>query len=105
MALWIGLRPPRRLGLALSCALVCALGLAAEPGRASCNVIPGIESEFRGARGTLNRPFAIPGDVGQRIFVTLKPNGCDPDSQPSLRFAPFEEDNFVTILFEPPNGA
>src|SRR3990172_8670838 len=47
------------------------------PAYAVCDVIPGPTAEYRGALGTLNRPFAIPGDVGQQLEITLKPAQCD----------------------------
>ena len=88
--------------------LVAALALpTAQSARATCDVIPGVIQSFRGALGTVNRPFAIPGDVGQQLEITLSPSGCDGDS-PGLVDLPGgalpEDDYFVTVLFQPPNG-
>src|SRR3990172_11037210 len=73
--------------------------------RAMCDVIPGVTQEFRGALGSVNRPFAIPNDDGAEILVRLHPV-CEPDSR---GFADLpggfarEDDYFVTVLFEPPS--
>jgi len=75
---------------------------------AICDVIPGPTAEFRGALGTLNRPFAIPGVTGEQIKITLDFAGCDSASGGFLDLggaAGAEDDYFVTLLFEPPNGA
>ncbi len=80
--------------------------LAPADARAMCDVIPGVTQEFRGALGSLNRPFAIPNDDGEEILVRLRPV-CEPDSR---GFADLpggfarEDDYFVTVLFEPPGG-
>ena len=72
--------------------------------RGMCDVIPGVTQEFRGALGTLNRPFAIPNDQGEEITIRLQPTGCDAGS---LGFVELpggllpEDDYFVTVLFEP----
>jgi hypothetical protein len=74
---------------------------------AMCDVIPGVTAEFRGALGSLNRPFAIPGDDGQQITITLKPSDCDAASPGFLDLpggALPEDDYFVTVPFTPPNG-
>ena len=47
---------------------------------AMCDVIPGARKDFRGALGSIDRPFAIPGDNGQQITLTLKTEQCDGDS-------------------------
>ncbi len=71
-----------------------------------CDVIPGVTREFRGALGSLNRPFAIPNDDGEQILVRLRPV-CEPNSNGFADLpgglAP-EDDYFVTVLFEPPGG-
>ena len=64
-------------GLLLACLL-----LGPTAANAMCDVIPSRSLEFRGALGSLNRPFAIPGDSGEIITVSLKrdplkPNQCD----------------------------
>ncbi len=79
---------------------------ASSSAHASCNVIPGVTNEFRGALGTLNRPFAIPNDEGEQITIRLKPMECDTGS---LGFVDLpggaipEDDYFLTVLFEPPD--
>ena len=102
----IGGRGTRAAAVALLAALLLLMGGAGEAG-ASCDIIPGTVKDFRGALGTLNRPFAIPGDVGQQLTVTLKPSACDAAS-PGFVDLPGgvsrEDDYFVTVLFTPPNG-
>ena len=91
---------PRFLRSAVT-ALCCLLPAVAA--QAMCDVIPGVTQEFRGALGSVNRPFAIPNDDGEEILVRLRPV-CEPESagfadlQGGL--AP-EDDYFVTVLFEP----
>jgi Tol biopolymer transport system component len=99
-----GFRGPR-LTAAFILAFVLAL-LSRLDARAMCDVIPGVTAEFRGALGTLNRPFAIPGDDGQQISLSLKPSECD-SASPGFLDLPggtvAEDDYFVTLLFKPPN--
>ena len=83
--------PVRLFGWLTACLLL--------PGSASaiCNAIPGATGFFRGAVGSLNRPFASPGD-----FVGVEVNGaiCDAAS-PGL---PSETAGLlVTVLFVPPS--
>ena len=61
--------------VALWASVACAI-LGAADARAMCNVIPGVTNEFRGALGSLNRPYAIPGDNGEQIEITLEPSAC-----------------------------
>ena len=42
---------------------------------ASCNQIPGVANTFRGAHGTINRPFASPADLDP-VDLRLSPT-CD----------------------------
>jgi cysteine-rich repeat protein len=81
--------------------------LLPDPARAMCDVIPGVTQEFRGAVGTLSRPFAIPNDDGEQIAIRVRPGVCAAASAfvdlPG-GLAP-EDDYFVTVLFEPPGGA
>src|SRR5262249_41182783 len=74
---------------------------------AMCDVIPGVTQEFRGALGSVNRPFAIPNDDGQEILIRLRPV-CEPDSTGFANLpgglAP-EDDYFLTVIFKPPAGA
>jgi len=76
---------------------------------AMCDVIPGVVAEYRGARGTLNRPFAFPGDVAEQIRIRLKRDPGDPlacevgrPGFENLNGGIAEDDYFVTVLFEPP---
>jgi len=71
------LRRPRWHGLAGLVAAGAWVALLPEPTRAICDVIPGVTQEFRGAVGTLSRPFAIPGDDGEQIAIRLRPGICD----------------------------
>jgi hypothetical protein len=103
-----GTRPASCLSLtsALLLAFAVALLFSAEAA-AMCDVIPGVQSEFRGALGSLNRPYAIPGDEGERITITLDPSECDAASPGFLDLsggAVPEDDYFVTVLFTPPQG-
>src|SRR5262245_45208755 len=73
--------------------LVCLAILAsARLVEASCNRIPGVATVFRAARGTVDRPFASPGEV---VEFRLSPS-CD---QASPGFASTAEAHTVTLLF------
>lgn len=78
--------------LALSFALV-----PAETSHAACNVIPRASADFRGTLGTLDRPFAKPGDD---VTITLDPL-CH---RSSAGFQRPEDDLVVTVVFKPTNG-
>ena len=71
-------KPAARCGLlGLSLVALCVtIWVALEPlnAHAMCDVIPGVTKEFRGALGSLNRPFAIPNDNGEIITVVLPLN-------------------------------
>lgn len=70
-------RSPRLEHDVLGVLLVAAwLALAPEAG-AICNVIPAATGDFRGAVGSLNRPFAGPGDF---VEVRVRPAVCDEES-------------------------
>jgi cysteine-rich repeat protein len=72
--------------------------------RAMCDVIPGATNVFRGATGSLDRPFAMPGDV---IELRVRPAVCDGESTGLVDLpggATFADDYQVTVLFEPPGG-
>ncbi|MCG8589388.1 MAG: hypothetical protein MJE66_08850, partial [Proteobacteria bacterium] len=83
-------------------------GLALFPTSAAamCEIIPGVESTFRGARGSLNRPFGIPGQPAAPVAVMLSPGQCDP-KRPSARFRDLDEDgtavndHYVSLVFQP----
>lgn len=70
---------------------------AARRADASCDVIPGSLRIFRGARASIDRPFAQPGD-----FVTLRLSPvCHAES---AGFAAASAENRVTVVFRPPHG-
>jgi len=76
-----------------------AVLLAGSPAFGVCNVIPGVSDEFRGAIGSVDRPFMMPGDEGQQVRVLLDLDGCDQDHAPG--FVPAEEtDYFVSLAFK-----
>jgi hypothetical protein len=85
-------------------ALFLSLLLSADA-LAMCDVIPGASDTYRGALGVVNRPFAIPGDVGQQVVITIDDSGCDP-IQETAGFVDVsglpENDYFISIIFEPP---
>jgi hypothetical protein len=63
---------------------------------AACNVTPSVAAGFRGFKGTIDRPFAVPNEEG--VTIELKAP-CDSGSFPA--------DVAVTLIFEPidgPNG-
>lgn len=64
---------------------------------ASCDVIPGSLRIFRGSGGSLDRPFAQPGDV---ITIRLSPV-CHADSP---GFPAHAEELVVSVVFRPPGG-
>ncbi|MBX3023667.1 hypothetical protein KF840_02030 [bacterium] len=77
-------------------ALVMLVG-ARGAARATCNVIPGVSNTFRGARGTIDRPFAGPGDV-----LTLRLSAsCDGDAS---AFGTDPGALVATFVFTPPAG-
>ena len=90
------------LGFRLSVAWLALLFLAPGPARAVCDSFPGVSAVFPGALGSLNRPYASPGD-----FLELRVRGevCD-GASPGLSTgsAPGLEDR-ITIVFTPPDGA
>lgn len=96
--------PPSRspsLGL-LVLAWALALVVPSQPARASCNAIPAIRQEFRGALGALSRPYAIPLNEGEEISISLSPMGCPAAPGFVDSGAPGSAgDYLVTFLFEP----
>lgn len=71
--------------------------LSAQGADAVCNQIPGITGSFRSAIGTVDRPFAGPGD-----FVTVRRS---PTCDGGDGFAGTAADYAVTIAFRPPAPA
>jgi Tol biopolymer transport system component len=72
------------------------IGSSERVARAACNTIPGPSNAFRSQAGTVDRPFAGPGD-----FVTI---GLDPVCDGSRAFAADPSGNVVTVVFTPPGG-
>jgi len=65
---------------------------------AGCNLLPQAQPIFRGALGTLDRPFAGPGDF---VELHIRPTICDHTS-PGLGTDP--SNLAVTLLFTPTGG-
>lgn len=63
---------------------------------AACDVLPGIATSFRGARGRIDRPFARPGDP-----IEIAPSTCDAPQgtldRPATSYS-------VAFVFTPPAG-
>jgi cysteine-rich repeat protein len=77
-------------------ALLVLLFLQASTARAHCDVIPQVKAPNRGAMGSLDRPYASPGDP---LEILLDTAGCD-------ALAPgFSPTDLVTFVFEPASGA
>lgn len=88
-------RPTYALACAKVTAAVAACLLAATAAEAACDLIPGVSASFRGALGSVNRPFSSPGEI-----VDLRLSGvCDAASR---GFAAAAEDHVVTLIFTPP---
>jgi cysteine-rich repeat protein len=84
------------------CGFLLAVLLAIAPSlaEAMCNVIPAAPTEHRGALGTLNRPFASPGEqVGVEVHRAI----CGwNDASPGIASDPAE--SIVSVFFTPPQG-
>lgn len=96
-------KPTNRLvrQVSLLRALTGALGYVLcipSAGRASCNVIPAIETTFRGGIGSVNRPFASPGDS---VRIQVDAGRCDGGISPGMPTS----DVAVVVLFTPEHGA
>ena len=85
----------RVAGISLAAFALFAVGWSAAA-RASCNQIPGTQHLFRGTLGTVNRPFAGPGEA---IELRLSPT-CDN----SPGFSQVAADHIVSIVFTPFDG-
>ena len=90
----------------VACATLLIALVLPSAARAMCDVIPGVTKEFRGALGSLNRPYAIPGDNGEILTLTLQrdpldPNACDGASP---GFPATAAEAVVTVVFTPPAG-
>jgi hypothetical protein len=65
---------------------------------AGCNLIPQAQPAFRGALGTLDRPYAAPGDF---VDVNVRTSLCDGVSS-GVSSDPSNSE--VTLLFTPTDG-
>jgi cysteine-rich repeat protein len=89
---------------AFSISALVLLAWPESPAHAICNVIPGATTEFRGALGVANRPFASPGDfVGIRVHPQLC-DGASPGFVDLEAGSQRSDDYVVTVLFTPPGG-
>jgi cysteine-rich repeat protein len=83
--------------------VVCAVSVATSvwptPARSACNVIPSAAKTFRGALGSLNRPFAAPGEY---VEVRVATGRCDSVSSGLTSTDPASY--AVTVVFTPPTG-
>jgi len=86
---------PRSLILTLGVLLLVGV-VTASTAHAACNLIPQAQPAFRGALGTLDRPYAAPGDF---VDITIRQQLCD-DTSPGISFDPTQSE--VTLLFTPP---
>jgi hypothetical protein len=90
-----------RRATALSVAFAAGAGfailLAAATADAACDLIPSASITFRGALGSINRPFSAPGEI---VELRLSPV-CD---AASTGFATSAADHVVTLVFTPPDG-
>ena len=68
-----------------------------QPAVAGCNIIPPAVTTFRGALGSLDRPYARPDDW---VRIVLDPS-C---ATSSPGFGPSAGDSVVTVVFTPPDG-
>src|SRR5262249_10798670 len=87
----------RRMATTAAIAVGVIAGIAG-PGYGACNIIPAARTSFRGTIGSVDRPFAVPGDV---IPVSLDPS-CDASS---LGFDSDVAKLTVTLIFEPSAAA
>lgn len=94
---------PRKACLALHSASATLafilLALTTETARAACNTIPSAVRLFRGAVGTLDRPFVAPDTVFE---VRNDPGVCD-TGRPG--FSSNVADHVVTFVFKAPGGS
>src|SRR5262249_52907537 len=76
-------------------AVILAALLPPADARATCNAIPNVPNGFRAALGTVDRPFARPGD----------PVGIDLLGPCATTSSGFAGGEVVTVVFTPPHGA
>jgi hypothetical protein len=100
-------QPTRRHARALPWLLlagsVLRAALAPAPARAACNLIPQAQLSFRGTLGSVDRPFAAPGDFVE-LDVRTTPPLCDGASTKPNGFDGVASDYVVTLLFTPLGG-
>ncbi len=78
--------------------ILLVLALAGDAS-AICDVIPQVQESYRGALGSLDRPYAMPGDSVQ---IGLDLAGCDSEASPG--FPSGGSSKVLTIVYTPPNG-
>jgi cysteine-rich repeat protein len=90
----------RNLCRFIPCVLLFAVLLALAPSLAGamCDVIPEATTEYRGALGHLNRPFASP---GQQVGVEVHQAICGWD-EASLGISSNPAESVVSVFFTPP---
>jgi hypothetical protein len=76
-----------------------ALLFPSDPAGADCALIPTAVQPLQSTTGSVDRPFAAPGDT----LTVLSAGACDP-SPTNPHFDPLAANNEVTIRFEPPAG-
>ncbi|MEY4950553.1 MAG: hypothetical protein RL698_2764 [Pseudomonadota bacterium] len=85
-------------GLALALACLGSGAWRPRAALAACDLIPGVAFEFRGSPGTVDRPFAGPGD-----FVTLRPDTACGGLASALGTSTSQ--HVVSLVFVPPGDA
>ncbi len=87
----------------IGCLILLLSGLS-NSASAVCNVVPAARGEVRGALGSLDRPFAGPGDL---VEMTVQPALCDGTSTGFVDLdndGDAADDHVVAVLFQPPGG-
>src|SRR5438128_701292 len=90
-------RHPLR-AIRLSVVVVCLALVLPTTARPACNLIPQAQPAFRGALGTVDRPYAAPGDF---VDVYARQVFCDGTS-PGIGLS--SSQNEITLLFTPTAG-
>src|SRR5882724_7997636 len=85
----------RRSMLLVSGAGVALVLLTAGHAGAACNLIPQAQILFRGALGSVDRPYAAPGDL---VDLDVRSTLCDGTS---TGFTAAPGNHVVTLVFEP----
>src|SRR6185436_16434308 len=79
-------------------AALALLGVRVHTADAGCDLIPQSQPIFRGSLGSLDRPFAAPGDF---VELHVRQTLCD-QASPGLPVS--VDDVIVTLVFEPITG-